>query len=89
MSQVITLLKTIPSNSHNAPWSEELGSHWPTGQQFKLLGEKRQASIRRLYRTKAASTIVEQIGGEEVLVSIPNSQFFELFGVNSPYEGES
>lgn len=81
----LTLRKTIPSSSHNAPFSEELGEHWPEGQQFKLLGKRRQDDLRRFYRTKATSTIVEQIGGEEVLVAIPNDQFAELFGTESPY----
>jgi hypothetical protein len=81
----LTLLKTIPSSSHNAPYSEELGEHWPEGQQFKLLDKTRQRGCQRLYRTKPTSTIVEQIGGEEVLVSVPNDQFQELFGIASPY----
>ncbi len=83
--RTLTLLKTIPSSSHNAPFSEELGEHWPAGQKFKLLGKRRQDSIRKFYRTNSTSTIVEQIGGEEVLVSIPNGQFAELFGMESPY----
>ena len=82
---VLTLRKTIPSSSHNAPYSEELGEHWPVGQQFRLLDKRRQASIQRFYRTKATSTVVEQFGGEEVLVAIPNDQFAELFGIESPY----
>ena len=81
----LTLLKTIPSSSHNAPYSEEMGEHWPEGHQFKLLSKLRQDSIRRLYRFSDSSTIVEEIGGEEVLVAIPNDKFVELFGVESPY----
>lgn len=81
---IVTLLKTIPSGSHNAPWSDELGEHWPEGQQFKLLPLKRQVSCQRFYRTKPTSTIVEQIGGEEVLVAIPNDKFMELFGIHPP-----
>lgn len=83
-TQVVTLLKTIPSGSHNAPYSEELGEHWPEGQKFKLLPLKRQESIRRFYRTSNTSTAVEQIGGEEVIVTIPNDKFKELFGINPP-----
>jgi hypothetical protein len=82
---IVTLRKTIPSGSHNAPYSEELGEHWPEGQQFKVLEKRRQKSCQRFYRTKPTSTIVEQIGGEEVLVTIPNDKFVELFGIESPY----
>lgn len=85
MPKTLTLLKTIPSSSHNAPYSEELGEHWPVGQKFKLLGKQRQESIRKFYRTKPTSTAIEQIGGEEVLVMIPNDLFVELFGIKSPY----
>lgn len=80
----LTLLKTIPSSSHNAPYSDELGEHWPAGQQFKLLPKSRQESARRFYRTKNTSIAVEQIGGEEVLVTIPRDRFAELFGINPP-----
>jgi hypothetical protein len=82
----LTLRKTIPSSSHNAPYSEELGEHWPQGQQFRLLSKKRQDDCRKFYRFKDTSTIVEQIGGEEVLVAIPNDKFVELFGIESPYQ---
>jgi hypothetical protein len=78
---ILTLRKTIPSGSHNAPYSEELGEHWPKGQRFKLLGKRRQATLRRFYHIRASSTVVEQIGGEEVLVAIPTEQFGELFGI--------
>jgi hypothetical protein len=81
----LRIRKTIPSSSHNAPYSEELGEHWPAGQKFKLLGKSRQDSCRKFYRFKATSTIVEQVGGEEVLVAIPNEKFVELFGIESPY----
>lgn len=80
----VTLLKTIPSGSHNAPYSEELGEHWPEGQKFKLLSPSRQESARRFHRTKATSILVEQIGGEEVLVAVPVDRFLELFGVHPP-----
>ena len=85
----LTLRKTIPSSSHNAPYSDELGEHWPEGQEFKLLGKRRQDSCRKFYRSKNNSTIVEQVGGEEVLVSIPNDKFLELFGIESPYAKET
>ena len=75
----LTLLKTIPSGSHNAPFTCELGSHWPEGQQFKLLPKSRYPS-----RMKATSIAVEQIGGEEVIVIIPRERFAELFGVEAP-----
>ena len=85
----LTLRKTIPSSSHNAPYSDELGEHWPAGQEFKLLTKRRQDSCRKFYRFKDSSTIVEQVGGEEVLVSIPNDKFAELFGIESPYAKET
>lgn len=78
---ILTLRKTIPSSSHNAPYSEELGEHWPEGQRFKLLPPRRQETLRRHFHVKDTSTVVEQIGGEEVYVSIPTEQFPELFGV--------
>jgi hypothetical protein len=62
-----------------------LGEHWPEGQQFKLLGKSRQDACRKFYRFKDSSTVVEEIGGEEVLVAIPNDKFVELFGIESPY----
>ena len=78
---ILTLQKTIPSGSHNAPFNEELGSHWPAGQRFKLLPARRQQSVRSFYRVKPSSVVVEQIGGEEVLVAIPREQFPVLFGI--------
>lgn len=81
MTTILTLRKTIPSSSHNAPFSPELGEHWPAGQRFKLLPAKRQASIRSFYGVKPGYTVVEQIGGEEVLVPISNERFPELFGI--------
>ena len=77
----LTLIKWIPSSSHNAPFSEELGNHWPQGQQFKLLDSDSQKVHRRFHRMKKDSVCVEQIGGEEVRVHIPISLFPELFGV--------
>jgi hypothetical protein len=78
----VTLLKTIPSNSHNAPYSPELGEHWPAGQQFELLNKKRQDSLRKFYHVSADCTCLEQIGGEEVIISIPNSRLKELFNIS-------
>jgi len=58
------LLKTIPSHSHNSPFTMELGHHWPAGQQFKLLPKTKQRSFGK--------TDFEQIGGEEVILRVPN-----------------
>ena len=77
----VTLRQTIPSGSHNAPYSSELGSHWPEGQRFKLPPKRRQQELRRFYHVKEGNTVVEQIGGEEVLVSLPSKRFPELFGI--------
>jgi len=81
---ILTLKRTIPSTSHNAPYNEELGEHWPEGQQFKLLDARRQRSVRKFYRIPDDRTVVEQVGGQEVLVGIPNSQFPSLFGLELP-----
>ena len=83
---IVKLKKTIPSNSHNAPFNAEHGSHWPEGQRFKLLPPARQRSIRAFYNhcIRPGCTVVEQIGGEEVLVVIDNAKFRELFGIDAP-----
>lgn len=81
---ILTLRKTIPSTSHNAPYSEELGEHWPAGQEFKLLDQRRQRCLHKHFHVPTGRTCVEQIGGEEVLVSIPNEQFPDLFGIEVP-----
>ena len=81
MTVILTLRKTIPSGSHNAPFSMELGNHWPAGQQFKLPGKSKQRRLSQFYCVREGHTVVEQIGGEEVLVSIPDHQFPELFGI--------
>ena len=78
---VLTLRKTIPSGSHNAPFSFELGNHWPAGQRFKLPGKSRQRRLREFCRVSNENTVVEQIGGEEVYVSLPTKRFPELFGI--------
>lgn len=77
---ILTLLKTIPSGSHNAPYSAELGPHWPAGQRFRF-PKSRQSQLRRLYRKSDCESFVEQVGGEEVLVVVRNDRFQELFGV--------
>ena len=77
---VVTLKKTIPSNSHNAAFNTELGSHWPQGEQFKLLSKSEQIRLRKVYRIPAGRTILQQAGGEEVLLTIPSERFAELFG---------
>lgn len=78
--KIIKLLKTIPSNSHNAPYSQELGEHWPKGYEFELFPRDRQTQLRKFYRVPLDSVIIRQIGGEETLVSIPAEQFPALFG---------
>jgi hypothetical protein len=67
-----TLKKTIPSSSHNSPCNEELGHHWPAGQQFYLLPKSKQNYFGK--------TAFEQIGGEEVIVVIPTPKVEEFFG---------
>ena len=51
------------------------------GQKFKLPPKRRQQELRRFYHVKEGNTVVEQIGGEEVLVSLPSKRFPELFGI--------
>lgn len=80
----VTLLKTIPSGSHNAPYNEEHGQHWPAGQKFKLLSKSKHETLRRYFHLGRNRVAVEQIGGEEVIVSIPAEQFPELFGLPTP-----
>lgn len=82
---VLTLLETIPSGSHNAPWSEELGEHWPAGQNFKLLDKRRQATLKKFFHVGNDRVVVEQIGGEEVQAAIAEKDFERFFGV--PYKG--
>ncbi len=79
--KTITLRETIPSTSHNAPFSPEHGNHWPAGQQFELLSKKKADSIRKWRHVPKDRTIIQQIGGEEVIVTIPNDRMQELFGV--------
>ena len=43
--RTVTLLKTIPSTSHNAPYSEEHGHHWPAGTVFRVLPATRRKSL--------------------------------------------
>ena len=81
---ILTLRKTIPSSSHNAPYSPALGEHWPAGQKFKLLGQRRQQTLKRHFGVAKGHTVLEQIGGEEVLVSVPDHQFRDLFGIEVP-----
>lgn len=71
MKRIYTLTETIMSNSHNAPYTEELGAHWPRGQQFKLLPKYQQ--------TYSKCIALEQIGGEEVILLIPEGKFDSLF----------
>lgn len=67
MEQIYVMLKTVPSGSHNAPFSVELGHHWPAGSKF----------IRLTNRT-AAISYFEQIGGEEVRLAIPTKRIGEF-----------
>jgi hypothetical protein len=60
-------IKTFPSGSHNAPYTPELGSHWPQGQQFTRKPENMQKYMRKKYGLDR--TFFNQIGGEEVCVS--------------------
>lgn len=81
---VIVLRETIKSGSHNAPWSEELGEHWPAGQKFKLLDKRRQATLKKFFHIGKDRIVVEQIGGEEVRVSFTKEDFERLFGIPAP-----
>lgn len=56
MKRVYTLTETIKSNSHNAPFNEELGAHWLRGQRFRMLPKRCQTYYKLI--------ALEQIGGE-------------------------
>jgi len=75
------MLKTVPSGSHNAPYSVELGNHWPAGTKFKRLG----IGLQKWYRkTRGGHNVYfEQIGGEEAIISIPEKRIGEFL---RPYE---
>lgn len=83
MKTIYRLKKTIPSGSHNAPYDSVLGNHWPEGQTFHKLPANRQKYSGRV--------AFEQIGGEEVIVTIAEGMVSELFGepnkgpANMPY----
>ena len=66
---IVTLKKTIPSIAHNSPCNEERGHHWPEGQRFK-----------RVKSHRFGKSAFEQIGGEEVLLLVPDKMVAELFG---------
>jgi hypothetical protein len=77
---ILILRETIPSTSHNAPHNEEHGSHWPAGQRFKLLS-KAKAKVHKTHYRFRNSVMVEQIGGEEVIVAFKREDMPKLFGV--------
>ncbi len=80
--------RAIPSGSHNAPYSEELGEHWPAGQLFKLLDKRHQQTMKKYYHVKPGHVVVQQIGGEEVNVSLPVADMPALFGISVNEDGE-
>jgi hypothetical protein len=77
----LTLRKTIPSHSHNAPFNTELGSHWPEGQKFRLLSKARSRSLRQNFMLPYKCILLEQVGGEEVIITVPPEKMPEWFGV--------
>ena len=81
MNQIYAMLKTVPSGSHNAPYSAELGNHWPARTKFKRLGVRLQNWYRKLHGGK--NTYFQQIDGEEVVISIPDGRIGEFL---RPYE---
>jgi hypothetical protein len=82
MNIVLTLQKTIPSGSHNAPYSEELGEHWPAGHLFKLCSPRLQTSMRKRGRIGKNTIALEEVGGEETTITVPVARMPELFGVD-------
>ncbi len=76
--KIITLNRLLPSNHHDAPYSEEHGEHWPPGQQFRVLDASMQKWLRKKYG-KPNHTYIEQIGGEEVRVQVPSEKLVEWF----------
>ena len=77
----LTLKRTVPSFSHNAPCNEEFGSHWPAGQRFDLLPTRKQNNIRNFYYNGVDKGLVflEQVGGEEVLLALAPDKILDWF----------
>jgi hypothetical protein len=72
----MTLIKTIPSGSHNAPWNEVDGSHWPKGQEFTV----------SKYQDYNRKVVMDQMGCEEVRVSFPKDKLLNYFSVDDTRE---
>ncbi len=73
--KIFILRRTIPSNSHNAPYSFELGYHWPEGQEFARLPKGTLERYRQRYGRHKSFFI--QVGGEEVILSLPTEKVDE------------
>jgi hypothetical protein len=65
--EIVTLKDRIGSSSHNANGEDESGYFWRCGTQFELLDQKRM--VKAYGKGK---TYLKQIGGEEVIISIPD-----------------
>lgn len=75
MKNVYRMIKRVPSASHNAPCDEQ-GHYWPVGERFKLLSEAKQRYLRKTHQ--AGRTYFEQLGGEQVIISIPTDKIGEF-----------
>src|SRR5580765_4568703 len=75
MTKIWEAIARIPSGSHNAPCDEN-GHHWPEGQRFKMLSPAKQKFFKQLYGVDR--TWLVQIGGEEVVIALPEKMVKEL-----------
>ncbi len=68
---IYTLKITVPSGSHNAKYTPELGEHWPAGETFTMAPKRRQTWPNKI--------MMDQIGGEAVRVLFPKADFGKYF----------
>ena len=79
--KLFEMIARVPSSSHNSP-SDENGHHWPAGERFRLLSAPKQRYYRQTHRRcsgeGAELTYFEQVGGEEVVISIPTKKIYQF-----------
>ena len=79
MKRILTLKETIPSSSHNAPFSAELGEHWPAGTRFRLMGARETRYWQSKHYELKECRFLVQVGGEEVVLAMKEAQFAKVF----------
>jgi hypothetical protein len=77
---IYEIKEQIKSTSHNAPFTIEDGYHWPKGARFQTISSRRAAFYKRRYSALVGKKgiVLEQIGGEEVVVLV-NEQMKSKF----------